>query len=164
MTNRTITAVVMAVGLVAASAGTAGAGSGGGGIAGGGGELFQCYNINAPVKAAVTIEDTNDSFTGPTNVAVPGTPQILCVSASATGVSPFFTAFGGSDQPDAVLCYAPQVSNSVPSDVFITVRDPLTPGNKQTVKVSSTKYVCVQAVTSNCPNCRPPLLPETTGP
>jgi hypothetical protein len=157
MTNRTITAVVMAVGLVAASAGTAGAGSGGTGIAGGGGELFQCYNISAPIKANVTVADTNDEFTGPTEVSVPGAPQVLCVSANASGVTPGFNAFNPfGPQPDSVLCYAPQVSNQVASNVTITVNDPLTPGGTQTVRVNSTKYVCVQAITSNCPLCQPP--------
>jgi len=160
MTTKTITAVVMAVGLVAASAGSAGAGSGGGGIAGGGGELFQCYNISAPIKANVTIDNTNDEFINATDVNVPGAPQILCVSASATGVTPGFNAFSPfGPQPDAVLCYAPQVSNTVASTVTVTVNDPLTPGGTQIVKVNSTKYVCVQAITSDCPLCQPPRPP-----
>ena len=164
MTTRTIRGVVMTLALVAASAAVAHAGGGGEGIKGGGGELFQCYNISAPIKVDKTIVSTNDSFTGPTDVPVPGSPQIICMGASAEDVTnasgaSSFNAFGLFDRPDAVLCYAPQVSNAVAS-VTITVRDPLTPGGSQTVKVNSTKYVCVQAVTSDCPNCLPPKLPE----
>jgi hypothetical protein len=157
MMIKTITAVVMALGLVAASASAARAGSGGGGIAGGGGELFQCYNISAPIKAGVTIVGTNDEFTNAAGVDVPGAPSILCVSANASGVTPGFNAFNPlGPQPDSVLCYAPQVSNQVTSNVTLTVNDPLTPGGTQTVKVNSTKYICVQAITSNCPLCQPP--------
>ena len=155
MTNRTITAVVMAVGLVAASAGTAGAGSGGGGLPGAGGDLFQCYVVNGSLKSGDTI-DMNDKFTHPTNVVV-GAPAILCVPAGATTVTGNFSAFQpGEADPDSILCYAPQVSNTIPAGVSITVRDPLTPGAVQTVRVSATKYVCVQAITSGCVGCPGP--------
>ena len=157
MATKTITAVAIVLGLVAASAGSAGAGAGGGGISGANSELFQCYNINGTIKADVTIVGTNDEFTDPTDVPIPGAPQILCVSASASNVSPQFNTL--LVQPDSILCYAPQVSTALPSGVTITVNDPLTPGGTQTVRVSSTKYVCVSAITSDCPLCRPVLPP-----
>jgi len=162
MTTRTIRGVVMTLGLVAASAGVTHAGGGGEGIKGGaGGELFQCYNISAPLKVDKTLENTNDSFTNNANVAVPGAPQILCISANASDVldsngNSSFNAFSPFDKPDAVLCYAPQVSNAVAA-LTVTVRDPLNPALTQTVKVNSTKYICVQAVLSGCPNCLPEI-------
>src|SRR5262245_28218394 len=159
MATKTFTAVAIAVGLVAVCAGSAGAGAGGGGIKGSGSELFQCYNINGSVKPGVVIENTNDELTNGANVAVPGAPQIMCVSASADNVSPSFNAFPQGTRFDAILCYAPQVSNTAASNITMTVSDPLTPGLSQTVRVSSTKYICVQAITSDCPGCLPPIPP-----
>jgi len=164
MKTRTIRAVAMTLGLVAVSAGVTYAGGGGEGIKGGGGELFQCYNISAPVKVDKTLKDVNDSFTNDTLVPVPGAPTVLCISSNASDVldskgDSRFNAFSAFDKPDAVLCYAPQVSNAIAA-VTVTVRDPLNPGLRQTVKVNSTKYICVQAVMSDCPNCKPPLDPE----
>jgi hypothetical protein len=158
MTTKTITAAVMALGLVAACAGGAHAGHGGNGLPGSGGSLFQCYFINGGVKSGDVL-DMNDQFTDPTNVKI-GSAVLLCTPADATtvGGAGNFNAFNfpplGTDDPDHILCYEAQDSNSVPTGATVTLRDPLSPGGQQTVKVASTKYVCVQAIktcVSGCP-------------
>src|SRR5262245_52655891 len=151
MTTKTITALVMAAGLVAASAGSAGAGAGGGGVKGHTELLLQCYNINAPLKSNNTLAQTNDVFIDAGDVNLPGTPQILCVSASAESASNYQVLPADAN---SIVCYAPQVSNTAPPTTTITLFDPLTTGLQQ-VRVSSTKYVCIEAVVSNCVGCLP---------
>ena len=152
MVTKTITAVAIALGLVAASAGSAGAGAGGGGVKGKTELLLQCYNINAPLKSDNTLFQVNDVFIDAGDVNLPGTPQILCVSASADDASHYQTLSAVPADANSIVCYAPQVSNTAPPTTTITLYDPLTTGT-QSVKVSSTKYVCIEAFVSGCAGC-----------
>ena len=154
MATKTITAVAIALGLVAASAGSAGAGAGGGGVKGQTELLLQCYNINAPLKSNNTLVQVNDVFIDAGDVNLPGAPQILCVSASADRAHNYQTLSAIPADANSIVCYAPQVSNTAPPTTTITLKDPLTPG-LQTVRVSSTKYVCIEAFVSHCEGCLP---------
>jgi hypothetical protein len=148
MTTKTITAVVMALGLVAASPGVAPAGGGGQGLPGGIGNLWQCYNINFGAKPGSVIQDLNDQFTDATQVKL-GAAQLLCAPASATTITPSPTAFPPDSTPDHILCYEEQNAISDAAGAVVDIIDPLTPGQLQTVKLASKKYVCVDA-TATC--------------
>src|SRR5206468_6680818 len=92
MMTKTITAVVMVVGLVAASAGAVHAGSGGGGLPSGGGALLECYFINYGVKPGVVL-NLNDQFTNPTQYKL-GAATLLCTPADASLISGSIVGFG----------------------------------------------------------------------
>lgn len=163
MTTRTITAVVMALGLVAASAGGARAGSGGEGrgLPEPGGDIFTCYFINSGAKSGVILKDLNDQFTNPTDVVV-GVAQLLCTPAVVTdAIGNFTPTVFGTRNPDHILCYEVKQPSNAASNIVATIEDPLSPGATQTVRVASTKYVCVQAIKTCDSGCPPDTTPPT---
>jgi hypothetical protein len=158
MTTRTITAVVMALGLVAASPGVAPAGGGGQGFGNElGGNIFQCYFINGGSKPGSVLE-LNDQFTDATDVKI-GTATLLCAPTNGDVKSGPFTAFTNPTLADHILCYEAQAPSSIAAGAVVKLTDPLTPGANQTVRVASTKYVCVQAI-KECESGCPILDPE----
>ncbi len=145
ITVRTISVALMAIALVASSAGSARAGGGGLGTLGDQ-VFFQCYFIEQGVKATTEIE-VNDQFTNPTQF-VPGKARMLCAPADGTPVTGQLTAlppFAG----DHLMCY--DIPGDTTANAVVAMEDPL---GTQTVKTGPRKFVCVGAIktcVSGCP-------------